>query len=251
MRLKYSQTALLVTGVCLLGLGTVRQLTMSATVADAHEYTPQHRLLFDWLNTHTHLDDVVLATAKDVNDLIPVFTQDRVFVPNGERTSASNQEIADRFLIAMKLLNRGEGDVRALLAQDVKHGEPPLGLTYTYFLFLGTDDWRLPDSQIDSMLAEYRALDLGTELAGVASTTCTGRLANSQSRCRAGPSVRPMPTLMAKCGRWSPPAHEGRDRGPWALGRLRPGARVGRAWSGRAPAHELPGPHRGGLRRAP
>jgi hypothetical protein len=164
VRLKHSQAALLVAGIGLLALGTARQLTMSASVADAHEYAPQHRLLFDWLNTHTSLDDVVLATAKDVNDLIPVFTQDRVFVPNGERTSASNQEIGDRFLIAMKLLDHSEGDVRAWLAQDVNHGEPPVGLTYTYYLFLGTGTWRLPDSQIDSMLAEYRSLDLSTEL---------------------------------------------------------------------------------------
>jgi hypothetical protein len=164
MRLKHSQAVLVVAGIGLLALGAVRQVSMSVAVADTHEYTPQHRLLFGWLNAHTHLDDVVLATSKDVNDLIPVFTQDRVFVPNGERTSASNVEIADRFLIAMKLLNHGEGDVRALLAQDIYHGEPPLGLTYTYFLFLGTGTWRLPESQIDNMIGQYRALDLSTEL---------------------------------------------------------------------------------------
>jgi hypothetical protein len=165
MKLNFSRIVLLTAGVGLLGLGAVRQLSMSNVVADAHEYTPRHRLLFSWLNDSTSLDDVVLSTAKDVNDLIPVFTQDRVFVPNGERTSASNQEIATRFLIAMKLLDHGEHDIRRLLAQDVFHGEPPLGLTYTYFLFLGTNDWRLPDSQIDDMLAQYRRLDLSTELA--------------------------------------------------------------------------------------
>jgi hypothetical protein len=164
MKLNFSRIVLLAAGVGMLGLGAMRQLSMSYAVADAHEYTPRHRLLFGWLNDHTRLDDVVLTTAKDVNDLVPVFTQDRVFVPNGERTSASNQEIATRFLIAMKLLNHPENDIRGLLAQDVFHGEPPLGLTYTYFLFLGTDEWRLPDSQIDDMLAQYRTLDLSTEL---------------------------------------------------------------------------------------
>jgi hypothetical protein len=161
---KHSHLVFLVVGGLLLGLGAVRQVSMSSAVAAAHEYTPQHRLLFDWLNQNSHSDDVVLATAKDVNDLIPVFTQDRVFVPNGERTSASNQEIGDRFLIAMKLLQHGDDEVRALLAQDVNHGEPPLGLTYTYFLFLGTDRWRLPDSQIDAMIDEYHSLDLSAEL---------------------------------------------------------------------------------------
>jgi len=164
MSLKFSRIVLLSAGVGMLGLGAMRQLSMSDAVADAHEYTPRHRLLFGWLNDHTRLDDVVLATSKDVNDLTPVFTQDRVFVPNGERTSASNDEIATRFLITMKLLDHSEDDIRALLAQDVFHGEPPIGLTYTYFLFLGTDDWRLPESQIDAMLAQYRQLDLSAEL---------------------------------------------------------------------------------------
>ncbi|MBV9597054.1 MAG: hypothetical protein JOZ87_09320 [Chloroflexi bacterium] len=161
---RFGVAALLVGGGILLGLGGFRQVTVTNAVAAAHEYTPQHRLLFDWLNANTHLDDVVLATARDVNDLIPVYTQDRVFVPNGERTSASSQEIGERFLIAMKLLGHSEDDVRALMAQDVQHGDPPLGLTYTYFLFLGTDNWRLPESQIDSMLEEFRKLDLNQEL---------------------------------------------------------------------------------------
>jgi hypothetical protein len=165
MSMQHSLAVLLVAGGVLLGLAAFRQVTVSNTVAAAHEYTPQHRLLFDWLNAHTHLDDVVLASARDVNDLIPVYTQDRVFVPNGERTSASNQEIAERFLIAMKLLQHSDNDVRALLAQDVEHGDPPLGLTYTYFLFLGTDNWRLPDSEIDRLLLKYRNLDLSQELA--------------------------------------------------------------------------------------
>jgi hypothetical protein len=163
-RLKHSQAVLIGVGGLLLGLGMLRQVTMSTAVASAHEYTPQHRLLFDWLNSNTQTDDVVLSTARDVNDLIPVFTRNRVFVPNGERTSASNQEIGMRFLIAMKLLGHSEDEVRALLSQDIAHGDPPLGLTYTYFLFLGTDEWRSPDSEIQRMLAEYRQLDLGKEL---------------------------------------------------------------------------------------
>lgn len=165
LNLKYSQAVLIGLGALLFCLGTARQVTSSLAAAPAHEYVPQHRLLFDWLNANTRTDDVVLASAKDINDLIPVFTGDRVFVPNGERTSATNQEIAQRFLIAMKLLGHSESDVRALLAQDVQHGDPPLGLTYTYFLFLGTDNWRLPDSQIDGMLQTYRTLDLSQGLA--------------------------------------------------------------------------------------
>jgi hypothetical protein len=161
---RYDNVILLTGAGVLVLLGATRQVMVSYAVADAHEYTPQHHLVFDWLNANTRLDDVVLASAKDMNDLIPVFTQDRVFVPNGERTSASNDEIGWRFVIAMKLLGHDESEIRALMAQDVTHGEPPIGLTYTYFLFLGTENWRLTDTEIDRLLQQYRGLDLGKAL---------------------------------------------------------------------------------------
>ncbi len=140
---------------------------MSITFADKHELQAEHKLLFDWLNSQTNLDDVVLASERDINDLIPVFTHNLVFVPNGERTSASDTEIERRFLTAMRLLQRPEADVHALLAQDYSQGDQPLGLTYTYFLFVsgnGSYNLRLPEMTLKPMLAYYRQLDLAHEL---------------------------------------------------------------------------------------
>jgi hypothetical protein len=115
----------------------------------------------------TRLDDVVLASSREINDLIPVFTHNLVFVPNGERTSATDAEIERRFLIAMRLLQRPEREVHDLLAQDYFHGDPPLGLTYTYFLFVsghGSYNLGLPEAQLERIMADYRRLDLTREL---------------------------------------------------------------------------------------
>ena len=150
--------------VTLLALASLRQVVVAANTAEAHTMSSSRQQLFAWLNAHTQLDDVVLSRDKTINDLVPVQTHNRVFVPNAERTSAPDDEIAQRFLIAMKLLQHDAGDVRALLAQDVTHGEPPLGLTYSYFLFLAPDRWRLSDADIDRLLSSYGAIDLRTEL---------------------------------------------------------------------------------------
>jgi hypothetical protein len=152
----------------LLGVAVTRQTVVSFNVADRHELKPEYRLLFDWLNHYTQLNDVVLTAERDINDLLPVFTHNLVFVPNGERTSAGDREIARRFLIAMRLLQLPETTVHDLLAQDASHGDPPLGLTYTYFLFVsgnGSDELRMPEATLTPLLAEYRQLDLARELA--------------------------------------------------------------------------------------
>jgi hypothetical protein len=151
----------------LLGVALTRQTIVSINVADKHELQVEDRLLFEWLNSNTNLDDVVLTSSREINDLIPVFTHNLVFVPNGERTSAGDVEIERRFLVAMRLLQRPETEVHDLLAQDYTHGDPPLGLTYTYFLFVSGNnsyDLRLPESVLTPILANYRQLDLAREL---------------------------------------------------------------------------------------
>jgi uncharacterized protein (DUF2062 family) len=163
---RWAGRAITTGALCLIAIAGVRQVLVSYNVAQAHEYDEEHRTLFTWLSSNSRLDDVVLAVSKDINDLVPVYTPNRVFVPNGERTSASTKEIGERFLIAMKLLKHNRDEVRAMLAQDRDHGEPPLGLTYTFFLFLGVDNLRLDDAQIEAMLGRFEGLDLAQALAG-------------------------------------------------------------------------------------
>jgi hypothetical protein len=158
----YAAVTILVT------VGLARQVIVSVNMADKHEFGPGHARLFSWLNANTRLDDVVVASGRDINELIPVYTHDRPFVPCAERTSANNEEVKRRFLVGMKLLDRSPEYVQSLLTMDSDHADPPLGLTYTYFLFLGGDgivNRRLPEHAIAQAVAEYRQLDLKSELA--------------------------------------------------------------------------------------
>ena len=222
---------------------------MSNTVAAAHEYAPRAPATVR-LAERPHTPGRRRAGYRQGRQrLLPVFTQNRVFVPNGERTSAPNQEIGDRFLIAMKLLNHSESDVRRLLAQDVDHGEPPLGLTYTYFLFLGTERWRLPDSQIDSMLAEYRGAGLASRAASPPNRLCIWSRRGTAAAVPGLGSSRRTPTTTVRCGA-EPSRLENRDCRARSLGRLRPGARARSTQPGCAVAHELPSAHRDAVRCA-
>jgi hypothetical protein len=67
----------------------------------------------------------------------------------------------------MRLLQRPQRDVYELLTQDHAHGDRPLGLTYTYFLFVsgnGSYNLRLPEFRLAPALAEYRQLNVAHEL---------------------------------------------------------------------------------------
>jgi len=156
--------------VVLLAFGALRQIGVAMNTAPKHEYKEEHRLLFSWLNENTRIDDVLVGSDVEINYLIPVFTHNRPFVPNGTRSTASNEEIMHRFLMAMKLLGHSENTVRDILARDAGQGDQPLGHTYTYYLFqssYGSINRRLPDNRIERILHDYRKIDLAHELRSV------------------------------------------------------------------------------------
>ncbi|MBV9546116.1 MAG: hypothetical protein JOY61_17235, partial [Chloroflexi bacterium] len=166
-RLAPAATSVAVTG--LIGVALLRQVLVSENVAPQHVLSPDKQLLFTWLDQNSRLDDVVVAEAADLNELLPVFTRDRPFVAYGERTGLSYTDLMQRFLIGMKLLQTPPEHIRALLAQDHDHADPPVGLTYSYFLFIGAEgmtNWRLSDGEIDAALERYQTLNLSTDLGG-------------------------------------------------------------------------------------
>lgn len=171
----------------LLILSFLRQEAVARNTAWAHEVRQEHRLLFSWLNQKTHLDDTLITTDLEINTQIPVYTHARAFVPSGARSSASNQEIERRFLIAMKLLGHSETEVRKLLAQEASAAEPPLQLTHSFYLFLGgygQISRRLPLKKIEGILREFRQMDLAQEL---------GRFRANYVYRRATENLQPLP----------------------------------------------------------
>jgi hypothetical protein len=157
----YACVALLLVG------GIVRQVAVAQNVAPGHEYRQDHRSLFTWLEQHTSTDDVVAASDRYVNTLLPVYTAGRPFVPSGGRSTISNEEIERRFLIAMKLLGHDAEAIRQLLAQKSTGDDPSRGFTYTYYLFqagYGQVDRGLPEDRLNRIAHHYRELDLTREL---------------------------------------------------------------------------------------
>jgi hypothetical protein len=110
---------------------------------------------------------VVLLSVNELAQLLPTFTHNFQFIPNGTRTTASNEEILERFLAGEKLLGHSGEWVRDALAQNTAAGDQPLGITYVYYLFQAnydSPDRRLRDSAVAAALEKFRAMDLKDEL---------------------------------------------------------------------------------------
>ena len=170
IRLRYPRLPRLaiVAGLVLLtGLATLRQTVVAINTAPRHVYDEEKKSLYAWLNRNTSVDSVVLLPVSDLSYLLPVYTHNCQWIPNGTRTTASNAEILDRFLIGAKLTGENDQWVRTALAQSTREGNQPLGHTYIYYLFQGnynSPDRRLGDDAIQIAIEKYRKMDLSLEL---------------------------------------------------------------------------------------
>jgi hypothetical protein len=151
----------------LLAIATTRQTSVAANTARFHVYGEEERSLDEWLNRSTAVDSVILLPVSELSQLLPVYTHNCQWIPNGTRTTASNEEILERFLAGAKLMGHSEEWVRAALAQNTSQADPPLGITYIYYLFQGnydSPDRRLRDPAIEAALGRFRAMKMEDEL---------------------------------------------------------------------------------------
>jgi hypothetical protein len=161
-RLAFSAMALLI------AVATFRQVAVARNTAQFHAVGPERQVVFDWLNRNAGVGDVVLLPVSELSYLLPTETHCRQWIPNGTRTTASNGEILDRFLIAAKLLQKGETWVEKALSQSSADTGRGLGLTFTYYLFQGnfdSPDRRLRDAAVKRAVARYREINLTRDLA--------------------------------------------------------------------------------------
>jgi len=161
-RLAFSAMALLV------AVAGFRQVAVARNTASFHAVGAERQAVFDWLNGNTNVGDVVLVPVSELSYLLPTETHCRQWIPNGTRTTASNSEILERFLIAAKLLRKGEAWVRHALSQGAAGNDPGPGLTYVYYLFQGnydSPDRRLRDLAVERAIARYWEIDLSHDLA--------------------------------------------------------------------------------------
>lgn len=71
---------------------------------------------FNWLNNNTLKDAVILTPSFETNSQIPVYTHNNIFLPAGNVTVASNQEITERLLTAYQIFGIGREQLAKTLA---------------------------------------------------------------------------------------------------------------------------------------
>jgi len=101
--------------------------------------------------------------------VLPLYTHDGTLMANGSRTSAPDEELIERYLLASKLVQTPASTVRTELAQGIGAGSPLPVTTYSEFLFETAPQkdpihWLLIPEATDQAVMEYQHLDPAAEL---------------------------------------------------------------------------------------
>ena len=65
----------------------------------------EYREVYSWFDDNTAIDSVVVTLSTEHNMLIPVYTHNNVFIPNGFSSSSPTEEIIDRMFTVYKIFN--------------------------------------------------------------------------------------------------------------------------------------------------
>ena len=145
------------------------QVEGAASTASVHRMPETDKALFGWLNMNTEQGAVVATTDLRLTTILPLYTHDGTLFANGSRTSASNEELIERYLLASKLIQAPASTVRSQLSQGIGEGSPIPVMTYSEFLFETAPQkdpirWKLTPTATDQVLEEYQQLDPAAEL---------------------------------------------------------------------------------------
>ena len=116
----------------------VSQVNSGYNSAQYHIINPSDRQLFSWLQQESEKFDVVATTEMRLNITIPDYTHNSILVVDGSRSSGSDDEIVDRFLLANALVNVQPADVLSKLSVGWGSSIPssfPSHVTYSYYMF--------------------------------------------------------------------------------------------------------------------
>ena len=146
------------------------QVEAAGTTAQLHRVRTSDQALFGWLEQNSEVGAVVATTDLRLSTVLPVYTHDGTLLANGSRTSASDDELIERYLLASALTRTPPETVERQLMQQ--NGTPDSGLpiaTYSYFLFehspyIDATLRRIRTDKLAGMMERYRTLDLGTKL---------------------------------------------------------------------------------------
>ena len=141
--------------IFLLFSGLIKQTVYAERTYNTYSLTEEEKALFAWLKEKSKTDDVVLSLNRRLDDLIPVYTKNFVFLPNGVLTFASDKEIIERLIIAFKLYGVKEEYLKENLPRD----EWGFHLFHTKYaqVFYGKREV-FPKEVLSDILAKYRLL---------------------------------------------------------------------------------------------
>lgn len=145
------------------------QVEAGVNSAPLHRVVPWEHTLFHWLNHNTQPGDVVATTSLELAVYMPLYSQDYSLMVDGSRTSASDQEIIDRYLLAEALT----GAPASTIASDLGIGARPGRASapwksYPAFFFEHSADLANPSALkpavIQAALSKYRSMNVAEEV---------------------------------------------------------------------------------------
>jgi hypothetical protein len=143
----------------LLSLGTYRQVQVADTIAESHDRTQNSVQLVERLRDRIPAGSVVGTTDPQLLTLLPAISTLYTFVPLGDRSHASNDEILRRFLLLRKLQGATISDVHADFERTYPTNREDRKLSSV--LFMNTLNGSNLNARIDQMWPE---LNLANDL---------------------------------------------------------------------------------------
>jgi hypothetical protein len=145
----------------------IAQVEAARDSAEMFRVSATEQQIFAWLNANSTTGAVVATDNLGLSILLPVSTRDSVLFSNGSRSTASDQELMERFLLASRLSGASPERVSNELSSDSSEG---IGIaTYAYYLF-ETSPYRdggtqhIASAQLPGLLQQFRSMNLEYEL---------------------------------------------------------------------------------------
>jgi hypothetical protein len=104
--------------VGLLTMASARQIETGRNTAQYQRLSNPDMAVLMWLREHVPADSVLGSTDRDLLTLIPGITGMWTFVPLGDRSMASTQEILTRYLMLARLQGQSWTDVEGALTSE-------------------------------------------------------------------------------------------------------------------------------------
>ena len=145
------------------------QIEGAASTASVHRMPESDKSLFAWLNANSEVGAVVATTEIRMATILPLYTHDGTLMANGSSTSASNDELIERYLLANRLIQAPASEVRSELSHGIDFSSSAMEMTYSGFLFeiapqRDPSHARLTPKATEQALQEYQNMDPAKEL---------------------------------------------------------------------------------------